>query len=162
MKKIYSGLLAVMILFLAATVSHGFGDSAVWLGTDLEYAARRMGYFHEDQVLTKILSQHWQGEFSSEIQIGSTMVRFNNQAGLYAMVGAKINGRFDFAFGGGFKLHDRYSPLMISAGMKCLVPSKEVLYEIECFYQFLEPLLLNVSYDSYTQTLFLGIGLSYN
>ena len=109
MKRIFSGMLAVMILFGVATVSFGYWDNAVWLGTDLEQQARRMGYFHEDRVLTKILSQHWQGEFSLEIQVGSTMVNFSNDAGLYAMVGAKINSRFDFIFGAGFKFHDRYS-----------------------------------------------------
>lgn len=162
MKKLFSGMLVVMLLFVATTVSYGFWDNAVWLGTDLEYEARKMGYFHEDRVITKILSQHWQGEYSSEIQIGSTMVNFSNDTGLYAMVGAKINSRFDFAFGAGFKYHNRYSPFLLTGGVKCLVPANEVVYEIEGFYQFLPPLLANVSYDSYTKTLFVGIGLSYN
>lgn len=162
MKRIYSGILAVIILLAAATVSYGVWDNAVWLGTDLEHDGRKMGYFHEDQVITKIISQNVKGEYSSEIQIGSTLVDFNNDAGLYAMVGAKVNSRFDFVFGAGFSYRNSYSPFLLTGGVKCLVPLQEVVYEIEGFYQFLPPLLVNVSYDSYAKTIFLGVGLSYN
>ncbi|HBT16471.1 MAG TPA: hypothetical protein DEB05_05885 [Firmicutes bacterium] len=161
-KLLFSGIIALLVIFLSATVSYGVWENAVWLGTDLGQTGRKMGYFHDDKIATKIISQHVNGEFSSEIQVGSTLVSFSDSSGLYAMVGGKTNGRLDFLFGAGFNYKNRYSPFLLTGGVKCLVPSQQVIYEIDAFYQILPPLLVNLSYDSHAETIFIGLGLSYN
>ncbi len=151
------------MILLASSVSYGVWENAVWLGTDIDQTARRMGYFHEEKVSTKIVSQNVGGEFSCEIDLSSTLASFGySSGGLYAMLGAKVNGRFDFLFGAGFSYKDRYSPFLLAGGVKCLVPAQQVIYEIEGFYQILPPLLVNLSFDTYTNSIFIGLGLAYN
>ncbi|NLM37720.1 MAG: hypothetical protein GX202_06305, partial [Firmicutes bacterium] len=72
-----------------------------------------------------------------------------------------VNGRFDFLFGAGFIYTSRYSPFLLCGGVKCLVPSKSVVYEVEAFYQILPPLLFHLGYSSEGNALFLGLGLAY-
>lgn len=162
MKRLITALLTLLLVVTAGTVAHGAWENTVWLGIDLSQSGREMGYRHQDDVSTKILSNQVNGVFTSEIQISSTLVDFNNNTGLYAAVGASIDDRLDFLFGAGFIYNHRYSPFLFNAGVKCLVPSKVVDYELEAYYQILPPLLVHLGYSSHNNTLFLGLGLSYN
>lgn len=162
-KSLYSVIIAFLIILLTSTASYGLWENAVWLGTDIDQTARRMGYFHEEKVATKIVSQNINGVFSSEIDLSSTLASFGySSSGLYAMLGAKVNDRFDFLFGAGFSYKDRHSPLLLAGGVKCLVPAQKVIYEVEAFYQILPPLLVNLSFDTYSNSIFIGLGLAYN
>lgn len=162
MRVLTTILLAIMLVVAMSTLAHGAWENTVWLGTDLSQNGREMGYRHEDDVTTKIVSSQVDGEFRSEIQIGSTLVDFGNNTGLYAAVGASINDRLDFLFGAGFNYSHYYSPFLLYGGVKCLVPSKTVVYEVEAFYQILPPLLVHLGYSSYADSFFFGLGLAYN
>src|SRR5690606_37434729 len=162
MRHLVAITLAVFMVAAMATVAYGAWENTVWLGIDINQNGREMGYRHQDDVATKIVSSQVHGEFRSEIQIGSTLVDFGNNTGLYAAVGASLNGRLDFLFGAGFNYSHYYSPFLLSGGVKCLVPSKSVVYEVEAFYQILPPLLIHLGYSSDSNSLFLGLGLSYN
>lgn len=162
MRLLTTIILAIGLVVSLATTALGAWENTVWLGTDIAQNGREMGYRHLDDVTTKIVSSQVQGVFRSEIQIGSTLVDFENNTGLYAAVGASVNGRLDFLFGAGFIYSSYYSPFLLSGGVKCLVPSKLVVYEVEAFYQILPPLLVHLGYSSEGNALFLGLGLSYN
>lgn len=162
MKGLLTLLLTLFMVVVLATVTYGAWENTVWLGTDLGQTGREMGYRHEDKVSTKIVSSQVGGVFRSEIQVGSTLVDFENDSGLYAMVGASINDKLDFLFGAGFNYHNLYSPFLLSGGVKCLIPSQLVIYEIEAYYQVLPPLLIHLGYSSFGQSLFLGLGLAYD
>ncbi|HHT05352.1 MAG TPA: hypothetical protein GXZ97_03690 [Hydrogenispora sp.] len=162
MKKLMTIFLAIGMVVAMTTVAYGAWENTVWLGTELSQDGREMGYLHQDDVSTKILSRQVNGVFTSEIQVGSTLVDFGNNTGLYAAVGASIDDKLDFLFGAGFNYSHRYSPFLLNGGVKCLVPSKVVVYEVEAFYQILTPLLVRVGYSSEGNALFLGLGLSYN
>ncbi|HHW12909.1 MAG TPA: hypothetical protein GXX33_07915 [Firmicutes bacterium] len=162
MRLLTTIILAIGLVVALATTALGAWENTVWLGTDIAQNGREMGYRHLDDVTTKIVSSQVQGVFRSEIQIGSTLVDFENNTGLYAAVGASVNGRLDFLFGAGFIYSSYYSPFLLSGGVKCLVPSKLVVYEVEAFYQILPPLLIHLGYSSEGNALFLGLGLSYN
>jgi hypothetical protein len=162
MKSLRLLVLAVLLVMVMATVAQGSWENVVWLGTNLGQTGREMGYRHDDDVSTKILSSQVNGVFASEIQVGSMLVDFNNDSGLYAMVGANIDNKIDFLFGAGFNYYNGYSPFLLSGGVKCLVPSQLVIYEIEAFYQILPPVLIHLGYNSHAETIFLGLGLAYN
>ncbi|HEY8391209.1 MAG TPA: hypothetical protein VIL83_00575 [Capillibacterium sp.] len=162
MKRLYIILLMFSLVCLTATVAQADWENTVWLGTDLGQTGREMGYRHEDDVATKIISNQINGVFTSEIQISSTLAHFTNESGLYAMVGANISNKLDFLFGAGFNYHNNYSPFLLSGGVKCLVPSQLVVYEVEAFYQILPPLVVRLGYNSQANGIFLGVGLSYN
>ena len=161
MRLITTIILALGLVVAMATAAYGTWENTVWLGVDIAQNGREMGYRHLDEVTTKIVSSQVQGVFQSEIQVGSTLVDFENSTGLYAAVGASVNGRFDFLFGAGFIYTSRYSPFLLCGGVKCLVPSKSVVYEVEAFYQILPPLLFHLGYSSEGNALFLGLGLAY-
>lgn len=162
MKRLYILLLLFGMVLATATATQAAWENTVWLGVDLGQTGREMGYRHEDDVTTKIISNQINGVFNSEIQISSTLAHFTNEAGLYAMVGAGISNKLDFLFGAGFNFHNRYSPFLLSGGVKCLVPSQLVVYEVEAFYQILPPLVIRLGYNSQANGVFFGVGLSYN
>jgi len=162
MKSLRLMVLTVFLVLIMATVAQGAWENTVWLGTDLGQTGREMGYRHDADVATKIISSQVNGVFVSEIQVGSTLVDFDNDSGLYAMVGASIDNKLDFLFGAGFNYYNRYSPFLLSGGVKCLVPSQRIIYEVEAFYQILPPILIHLGYDNHADTIFLGLGLSYN
>ncbi|HHT49664.1 MAG TPA: hypothetical protein GXZ98_10290 [Firmicutes bacterium] len=162
MKGLLTLVLTVTMVFLMATAAYGVWENLVWLGVDLGQTGREMGYRHEDDVATKIISNQVDGVFTSEIQISSTLAHFTNDSGLYAMVGANISNKLDFVFGAGFNYYNSYSPFLLSGGVKCLVPSQLVVYDIEAFYQILPPLLVRLGYNSHANAIFFGVGLVYN
>ena len=117
MRHLVTITLAVFMVAAMATVAYGAWENTVWLGIDINQNGREMGYRHQDDVATKIVSSQVHGEFRSEIQIGSTLVDFGNNTGLYAAVGASLNGRLDFLFGAGFTYSHYYSPFLLSGGL---------------------------------------------
>ena len=162
MKRLCTLLLTLWLLLATLTVAQGAWENTVWLGMDLGQTGREMGYRHEDEVATKIISSQVDGVFTSEILVSSILAHFTNGSGLYAMVGASIGDKLDFLFGAGFNYHNSYSPFLLNGGVKCLVPSQLVVYDLELFYQILPPLLVRVGYNSRANAIFLGVGLSYN
>lgn len=162
MKGLLTLVITVILVVLMATTAYGAWENTVWLGVDLGQTGREMGYRHEDEVTTKIISNQVNGVFTSEIQISSILAHFTNDSGMYAMVGASISNKLDFLFGAGFNYHNPYSPFLLNGGVKCLVPSQLVVYDVEVFYQILPPLLVRVGYNSQANAIFLGVGLSYD
>ena len=56
MRHLVTITLAVFMVAAMATVAYGAWENTVWLGIDINQNGREMGYRHQDDVATKIVS----------------------------------------------------------------------------------------------------------
>ena len=152
--------LALVFTLLAALPVQAW-KNCVWISTDLELEARKMGYIHRGEIMTKVVSEMAGNSHAFDISLGNTIISFDRKSGLYGELGASIRESVGLHFGGGFIHFNQSTGLLLTIGTRYSFQEQKLVNGIECFYQILSPLVLQLSYDDNSKNIYLGLGISF-
>jgi len=153
--------LALVLILLAAIPVQEAWQNCVWLSTDLELEARKMGYFHRGEIMTKIVSEWAGASHAFDISLSNTIVKFDRRSGLYGELGANIRDGVGLQFGGGFIHFNPNTGFLLTVGTKYSTQEQKLVNGIECFYRILSPLVLELSYDDGSKNIYVGLGITF-
>lgn len=152
--------LAIVLTLLAALPVQAF-KNCVWISTDLEMNARKMGFFNRGEIMTKIVSEITEKDHAFDLSLSNTIVKFDQRSGLYGELGANIREGVGFQFGGGFIHFNQATGLLLTIGTKYSTEDQKLVNGIECFYRILNPLVLELSYDDHSKNIYVGLGITF-
>lgn len=166
MKKAWLSLFLTAVLLLITSIpvlASLDWENCVWLSMDQNQEIKRMGYFHQEDVVTRIVSEfETAGSASFDLTLGNTLVSFDRSSGLYGQIGVNSRKNLNILFGGGFIYQNERADLLLTVGTRVYMQDKILVNELQVFYRFLPPFLVNLGYDDYTKSLFIGLGLAFN
>lgn len=151
--------LAFVLILLAALPAQAW--NCVWISTDLQLEARKMGFFNRGEIMTKITSEVTENGHAFDISLGDTIIRFDQKSGLYGELGANIRDSVGFQFGGGFIHFNQSTGLLLTIGTKYSMQEQKLVNGVECFYRIVSPVVLQFSYDDSSKNIYLGLGISF-
>lgn len=152
--------LALVLTLLAALPAQAWRN-CVWISTDLQLEARKMGFFNRGEIMTKITSEVTENDHAFDISLSNTIVKFDQRSGLYGELGANIRDSVGFQFGGGFIHFNQSTGLLLTIGTKYSMQEQKLVNGIECFYRIVSPVVLQFSYDDSSKNIYLGLGISF-
>lgn len=121
-----------------------------------------MGYFHQDDILTKVFSEYGKGGTPSfDISLSNTIMEFERHSGLYGEIGLNSRDGLNLLIGGGYTYVDQRADFFLTIGPKYYIQDKLLVTGLEVFYRILPPFVINLGYDDYTEAIFIGLGLAY-
>jgi len=158
-------LFAVFILLLAVAtpgLAYIGWENCVWLSVNQDQEYHKMGYFHQDDILTRVTSEYGEGETPSfDISLSNTIMEFERYSGLYGEIGLNSRDGLNLLIGGGYTYVDRRADFFLTIGPKYYIQDELLVTELQVFYRILPPFVVNLGYDDYTNTVFIGLGLAY-
>jgi len=160
-KKIWTTLMVTVVLTLLAAVPAQAWQNCVWLSMDLDLEARKMGYFHQNDVMTRIVSEMTGTRHAFDISLSNNIVDFDARSGLYGELGVNYRDKLNFLFGGGYKLSNQASGFLLTVGTKYYLQDQRLVNEVQFFYRLLPPVILNLSYNDDIGKVFVGLGVSF-
>ncbi len=160
-KKVWITLTMAVILILLAAVPASAWKNCVWLSMDLDLEARKMGFFHQDEVMTRIISEMTGTRHAFDISLSNSIINFDANSGLYGELGVNHRDRLNLLFGGGYKYFDPVSGFLLTVGTKYYLQDERLVNEVQFFYSLLPPLVLNLNYNDDLGSIFVGLGISF-
>lgn len=166
MRKKFLTFLAVVVFSLSMTASalaYTDWENCVWISMDLDQQYKKMGFFRQDEVVTRITSEFGVGNTASfDITIGNTIIEFSPSSGLYGQLGINSREKINLLFGGGYIYQNPRSDFRFTVGARYYIMDQVLTQELEIFYRFFTPFILNLSYDDYSKALFIGLGITFS
>ncbi|NLY88128.1 MAG: hypothetical protein GX085_00660 [Firmicutes bacterium] len=160
-KKIGRIFLLVLVLTLLTAIPAQAWRNCVWISTDLELEARKMGYFNRGEIMTKVVSEATENSHAFDISLSNTIVDFDRRSGLYGELGVNLRKSVGLQFGGGFIHSNPTTGLLLTVGTRYSFQEEKLVNGIECFYRILSPLVLQLSYDDHSKNIYLGLGITF-
>ncbi|HHU50934.1 MAG TPA: hypothetical protein GXZ36_03840 [Firmicutes bacterium] len=164
-KKLVLSVLTTLFLIIttaAPGLSYIGWENCVWLSVNQNQEYHRMGYFHQDDILTKVFSEYKEGgKPSFDISLSNTIMEFERHSGLYGEIGLNSRDGLNILIGGGYTYIDQRADFFLTLGPKYYIQDEILVVGVEVFYRILPPFVINLGYDDYTEAIFVGLGLAY-
>lgn len=160
-RKVWTTLIITVILTLQAAVPAQAWKNCVWLSMDLDLEARKMGFFHQDDIMTRIVAEMTGAKHAFDISLSNNIVNFDSNSGLYGELGVNHRDNLNLLFGGGYKYFDRVSGLLLTVGTKYYLQDQRLVNEVQFFYSLLPPIIVNLNYNDDLGSIFVGLGISF-
>ncbi|HEY8345236.1 MAG TPA: hypothetical protein VIL66_08630 [Bacillota bacterium] len=164
-KKLALSILTVLFLIIitaAPGLSYIGWENCVWLSVNQNQEYHRMGYFHQDDIFTKIFSEYKKGGTPSfDISLSNTIMEFERHSGLYGEIGLNSRDGLNLLIGGGYTYVDQRADFFLTLGPKYYIQDEILVVGVEAFYRILPPFVINLAYDDHAEAIFIGLGLAY-
>lgn len=154
-------LLTTLILLNSVSCRAATGDTYVWVSEDQNGTENKIGYFQEEERFTKIIATSSTTSNFFDMSFGEKIISFENAGGLYGELGAdSANGKLNLLFGAGYMYEN--TKLLILAGPKYYTQVQKVFTEGQIFLKIFDPVILNVGYDTNSNSVFIGVGIKFH
>jgi len=152
--------LTIALILVNSVSCWAAGDTYVWVSEDQTGTINKIGYFQQEERFTKIIATSSETSNYFDMSFGDKIISFENAGGLYGELGANsTNSKLNLLFGAGYIYEN--NKLLILAGSKYYMGDQKVITEGQIFIKIVNPVILNVGYDTNSNSVFIGVGIKF-